>query len=194
MGKRPSRTETLGVSAAEAELEQLVAKNVTAVAELRERIHPTAVGQMRAFATLNRVLSRPGALYTVVLAVVAWVGLNLFLRQLGRTPFDPPPFFWLQGTVAVGALYTSLTVLIAQGRQARIAEHRAELDLQVNLLSEQRTAKLIELFEELRRDLPNVPSREDRHATAMASSVTPGIVSSVVEAKLKRAEEDDPDP
>ena len=36
-----------------------------------------------------------------------------------------------------------------------------QLDLQVNLLTEQKVTKLIELIEELRRDLPNVRDRID---------------------------------
>lgn len=44
---------------------------------------------------------------------------------------------------------------------------RSHLDLQINLLTEQKVTKLIHLLEELRRDLPMVRDREDPHAAAL---------------------------
>ncbi len=41
------------------------------------------------------------------------------------------------------------------------------LDLQVNLLTEQKVAKVIHLLEELRRDLPMVKDRHDPQAAVM---------------------------
>lgn len=82
--------------------------------------------------------------------------VNVALREVGLAEFDPAPFFWLQGGVDLGALLTATVVLTKQNRSARLAEQRAHLDLKVMLLTEQKTAKLIDLLEELRRDLPNV--------------------------------------
>jgi uncharacterized membrane protein len=86
---------------------------------------------------------------------------------LGFQPLDPPPFFWLQGIVSVGALLTTTVVLITQNREAKLEEQRLELELQVNLLTEQKTTKLIHLLEELRRDLPMVKNRDDPEAAAL---------------------------
>jgi len=36
--------------------------------------------------------------------------------------FDPPPFFWLQGIVSLGALLTATVVLTKQNRLAKLAE------------------------------------------------------------------------
>ncbi len=48
----------------------------------------------------------------------------------------------------------------------RINERRAHLELQVNLLTEHKTAKLIKLMVELRRDLPMLRNRRDPVAAA----------------------------
>jgi uncharacterized membrane protein len=48
--------------------------------------------------------------------------------------------------------------------------------LQIALLTEQRTAKLIELMEELRRDLPNVHDRLDGAAEMMAQASDPAAI------------------
>jgi len=101
---------------------------------------------------------------------------NLFARQFGLAQFDPPPFFWLQGVVTLGALLTATVVLIKQNRLARIEEQRAHLDLQLNLLTEQKTTKFIDLIEELRNDLPMVKNRHDAASAALQKPTDPHMV------------------
>ena len=83
--------------------------------------------------------------------------------------------------MGLGALLTTTIVLITQTRQGKLAEQRAQLDLQVNLLAEQKTAKLIALLEELRRDLPEVHNRHDAEAAAMEQSTDPHAILAALE-------------
>ena len=69
--------------------------------------------------------------------------------------------------VGLGALLMTSIILITQNRRSAEAEQRAQLDLQVNILAEQKVAKLIVLLEELRRDIPTVHDRVDAVAEAM---------------------------
>ncbi len=104
----------------------------------------------------------------MLLAVVCgWIGLNAVELRLARHAIDPPPFVWLQGLLTLVALLTATVVLIAQRRQTKMSEEREHLNLQINLLAEQKVTKLIHLIEELRRDLPMVKDREDPHAAAL---------------------------
>ncbi len=64
-------------------------------------------------------------------------------------------------------------VLIEQNRLGKLAERRAHLDLKVTLLTEQKAAKLIDLLEELRRDLPNVRDRHDPEAAELKQAMDP---------------------
>jgi uncharacterized membrane protein len=73
----------------------------------------------------------------------------------------------LQGVLTIAALMTTTVVLIAQNRLTRIETQRSQLDLQVNLLTEQKVTKLIHLLEELRRDLPMVKDRHDPEAAVL---------------------------
>jgi len=59
--------------------------------------------------------------------------------------------------------------------------------LQVSLLAEQRTAKIVALLEELRRDMPNVRNRVDLVAEAMQQAVPPTAVSSALDEGLSNA-------
>ena len=101
---------------------------------------------------------------------------NTLLRLYGMVEFDPAPYFWLQGLVSFSGLLIATVVLSKQNRISKLAEQRAHLDLKVTLLTEQKAAKLIDLLEELRRDMPNVPNRHDADAAELKQSMNPELV------------------
>ena len=115
--------------------------------------------------------------------VALWMLTNIVLRQFGIPEFDPAPYFWLQGVVGLGALLTATVVLSKQERFAKLAEQREHLDLKVTLLTEQKVAKLIDLLEELRRDLPNVKDRHDPDAVALQHSMNPSEVLAALDER-----------
>ena len=82
--------------------------------------------------------------------------------------------------MSLAAPLLTLMVLAAQRRLAQRSVRREDLELQVNLLAEQKTAKLIALLEELRRDPPSVRDRVDPVANAMTEAVEPTAVLSVI--------------
>jgi uncharacterized membrane protein len=133
---------------------------------------------------LTEAIGRAHTVYFIVAVAAIWMAYNVFASRLHLTSFDPPPFQWLQGLVGLAALVTTTMVLTTQNRQGRHAEHRSALDLQVNLVAEQKVAKLIALVEELRRDLPNVRNRKDPVADAMTRAVDPEMVSSILEESI----------
>ena len=55
------------------------------------------------------------------------------------------------------------------------------MTLEATLLTEQKTRKIIELLEELRRDSPGVRDREDVEALQMAAKADPHEVLAVIE-------------
>ena len=83
---------------------------------------------------------------------------------------------WLQGIVGLGALLTATVFLSKQNRLAKLEEQRAHLDRKVTLSTEQKAAKLVDLLEELRRDLPNVRDRHHPEAAALKQSMNPDVV------------------
>ena len=101
--------------------------------------------------------------------------------------FDPPPFVWLQQIVGLSALLTATIVLIRQNRLGKLEEQRAHLDLKVTLLTEQKAAKMIDLLEELRRDLPNVRDRHDSEAAALKQGMNPDAVLAALDERREPA-------
>ena len=112
----------------------------------------------------------------LTLIVVCWIALNLVLAALGRTAFDEPPFYWLQGVVGLGALYMTSLILSTQRRDDQLASLREQLTLELAILSEAKASKIIWLLEELRRDDPNIRNRFDAEALALSKPADPEAV------------------
>ena len=132
---------------------------------------------------ISAFVGQPVFLGFILLFVALWMFANALLHQFGAAEFDPAPFFWLQGIVGLGALLTATAVLSKQNRVAKLEEQRAHLDLKVTLLTEQKAAKLIDLLEELRRDLPNVKDRHDPEAAVLQQSMNPDLVRAALDER-----------
>jgi uncharacterized membrane protein len=150
-----------------------IEENIRAVADFYSTESQKVSSPQRLLERASEQIGQPVFLALIVLFVVLWIGTNLALRALGRTQFDPPPFSLLQGIVSLGALLITTAVLARQTRLAILSHKRAHLDLKVTMLTEQKTAKLIDLLEELRRDLPNVRDRHDPQAAALRTAMNP---------------------
>jgi uncharacterized membrane protein len=150
-----------------------ITQNIESIATFYKREHQKVTWPQRIVEAVSNIVGRPIFLGCIVLFVSLWILANVVLRQLGMAAFDPPPFFWLEGIVGLWALLITTVVLIRQERLARLEERREHLDLQVNLLTEQKTTKLIHLLEELRRDLPMVKNRHDPESEAMQQPTDP---------------------
>lgn len=77
-----------------------------------------------------------------------WLLLNAGLLPWVR-PFDPFPFVMLAMIASVEAIFLSTFVLISQNRMAALADERADLDLQINLLAEHEVTRLIALVDQV---------------------------------------------
>ena len=178
-------------------LPEHVSQQLETLAVLHAKAEKEAGFHQHAVESVTAFLGRPLFLNLTIGVVFLWILVNIFPRVFGLVRFDPPPFYWLQGMIGLGALLLTIVVLITQNRQALLSERRAKLDLQVNLLAEQKVAKLIALMEELRRDIPTVKDRFDPEAEAMQQSPDPHAVLEALEEKIdeaatlvKKAEED----
>lgn len=142
-------------------------QNIESIVAFHEREQQKIGKSQQRFEIVSGVLGRPLYLISVLSLVVLWISVNTLATLLGLVPFDPLPFARLQGLLTLAALVTTTVILIAQNRQAKLENQQAQLDLQVNLLTEQKVTKLIHLLEELRRDLPMVKDRHDPEAAAL---------------------------
>lgn len=162
-----------------------ILQSVETIADLHERSERRVHRHQRAVETASSWLGRPAVIHVTLALIFIWIIGNLLLIRYKVTPFDPPPFYWLQTTVSLSALLMTMVVLTTQNRLAKITEQRSQLDLQIGLLAEQKVTKLIALMEELRRDIPSVRDRHDPVAEAMQEPVDAGAVLIALEASLE---------
>ncbi len=172
----------------EANLPDHVSQQVDTIAALHARGESEVSIHQRTIEKVTAFLGRPLFLNLTIALIAVWIGLNSSAGRLHISPFDPKPFPLLAWLVSTGGLLLTIVVLITQNRQARQAERRAQLDLQVNLLSEQKIAKVIALMEELRRDIPSVKNRHDPEAEAMSEAADAHAVLDALEEKLDEAQ------
>jgi uncharacterized membrane protein len=128
---------------------------------------------------------RPAFLYCALAGLTFWI-FGDAINKVEILPFQLPTFQWLDQGLDAAALLISTGVLIRQTRQENFAEQRTQLMLQLNLLSEQKIAKVIALIEELRADLPNVIDRYDPEAEAMQNAADPIEVLETLQESLTR--------
>ncbi|HXA47079.1 MAG TPA: DUF1003 domain-containing protein [Burkholderiaceae bacterium] len=138
--------------------------------------------------TISGAMGQPFCLGVIAIFSIAWVAVNLGLRRFGMAAFDAPPFQWLQGIIGLGAFMTMIVILIKQNRLGKLEERRAHLELQVNLLTEQKTTKLIKLLEELRHDLPMIKDRHDPEAALFQKATNPETVLAALDERLEPGE------
>lgn len=159
-------------------------EHVAAVVAIHVNAENAVTAQQRRLERLTAQIGRPRTVIALLSASSLWILANLIAPRLGVPAWDPLPCFWLQGAVGAYGSLVATIVLATQSRQQRQAAQEAYLELQVNLAAEKKTAKVIELLEELRRDLPSVPSRVDDQAAAMACAVDPQALMSAFNETL----------
>lgn len=152
------------------------ASSAQATAQLRAQHKLETSALQLAVDRLTAVVGRPGFVAALGATIAAWVVGNLAVEALGFTPPDPPPFFWLEGAASTGALLVSALILTTQRREDQLANHRAQLILELSILNDQKTSKIIQLLEEGRRDNPALSDRVDTQAVAMSMPADPHAV------------------
>jgi uncharacterized membrane protein len=151
-------------------VEELTQRNVETILRLEEATQ----AQRDRFDRMADAITRfCGSMRFVVFHViwyVGWIGANTVLPPRWR--IDPFPFAFLTLVVSLEAIFLSTFILISQNRQALLDERRAQLDLQVNLLSEQENTKMLELLEKIARKL-GVDLSHDPDVEALEEATRP---------------------
>jgi uncharacterized membrane protein len=80
-----------------------------------------------------------------ILGFATWVAANTGVIP-GIVAFDPYPFGLLSLFLSFEVIFLSTFVLMSQNRQTRQADHWAHLDLQIGLLAEQETTKILTIL------------------------------------------------
>jgi uncharacterized membrane protein len=123
-------------------------KNVRTIARLENAM----LHHRSATARISDVVCRKAGSGTFILIHIAWFAAWILIN-LGAVPaiqpFDPYPFTFLTMVVSLEAIFLSVFVLISQNHMAHLADRRAHLDLQINLLAEQENTIMLRMLRRL---------------------------------------------
>lgn len=105
---------------------------------------------------------------------------------VGLSEFDPYPFSLLTLIVSLEAIFLSTFVLISQNKLAAASDRRSDLDLHINLLAEQKSAKTLELLGQITEQL-NAMANEfrvshDAELEALKESPEPADIVDILDA------------
>jgi uncharacterized membrane protein len=159
-----------------------IEETVQAIGRLQAQHDSQATAVDRLMERITAAIGRPAFLTWLGVVVIAWTGANLAAPRLGYAVVDPPPFAWLQGAISLAALCVTVIILTTQRRADRLAGLREQLTLELAILGEQKTAKVIDLLVEIRRDDPLLVDRSDPEAEDMARPADPETVLEAIAA------------
>jgi uncharacterized membrane protein len=123
-----------------------IEETVQSLAQLHADHHQNATPHERAVARTTALLAHPWFIGGLAIVVAAWMTLNLLAAPLGYPVLDPPPFSWLEGAVSLASLYMVVLILATQRREDQLTQRREQLTLELAILVEQKTAKIIQLL------------------------------------------------
>ena len=176
-------TQTPDTTAPGSDQDQLaghVADSVDAVVAFQLEHHSASTRLQRRIDRLTDGLGRPLAPIVMVTAVIVWVAAAAWATGGG---VNQPAFAWLELVATVAALLVSILILVTQRREDQLAERQSQLILQLALLADKKSAKIIALLEELRRDQPDVADRIDEESNEMATPADPKTVLAAIDQR-----------
>uniref|UniRef100_E6PJ03 DUF1003 domain-containing protein n=1 Tax=mine drainage metagenome TaxID=410659 RepID=E6PJ03_9ZZZZ len=155
---------------------------IESIAELERKAEDDVSGHQRWIERVTKRIGQPRMVYGIVAFVALWVGSNALLHLTHLVTPDPPPFLWLQGIVSFTALLMTVLILTTEHRLTQITVLRNRLDLQINLLTERKVAKIIAMLDEMRRDSPSIPTHYDPEVRELRERMDPQEVVEAMES------------
>jgi len=171
-------------------LPEQVLKNIETIIDLQANQERKIPWHEKILAKVAAAFGRPQFLYAQLLLFFVW---SLISHVAGDAldSWSLPSLDIEEQGIDVASLLIATGVLVRQTQQDKISEQRSHLMLQINLLNEQKIAKVIGLIEELRTDSPNVKDRFDWEADIMGESTDPQVVLNILQENLEHAEEEE---
>jgi uncharacterized membrane protein len=170
---------------------EIVRKNTAAILEMQRKVTEARTVQGRVADAITTFSGSMAFVWVHAVWFGLWVLLNIGLLHIPHiSEFDPFPFSLLTMVVSLEAIFLSTFVLISQNRLAAASEKRAELDLQVNLLAEQKATKILEMLDQIAEQFDSINThfnfKPDPEVQALKVSPEPQEVLQVIEETINK--------
>ena len=147
---------------------RVVDRNIRALLARRKAEDRQRTLQERLAERITKFTGSMAFVYFHVILFAVWIAVNLIP---GLPKFDPT-FVVLAMFASVEAIFLSTFVLITQNRMAELADKRADLDLQVSLLTEHEVTRLITLVAEMAARM-GIEASQDSELDELKKDVAP---------------------
>ncbi|MBG0793066.1 DUF1003 domain-containing protein [Methylocystis sp. H62] len=127
---------------------KFVHENIDAVIEAEQEAEEARSCGEVVYEFVAGVIGTLGFVITEIIAVFFWIAINEGLIT-PIPPFDPYPYHLLGAVLALEGVLIAAFVLMRQNRMSKLADRRAHLDLQINLMTERETTKIIGMLLEV---------------------------------------------
>lgn len=131
-------------------VEDITQRNVQTIVQLEQAANAERTKPDRMADVIAKFCGSMPFVWAHVIWFAGWTIVNL---APGIRHFDPFPFNFLTLIVSLEAIFLSTFILISQNHETRLSERRNELDLQVNLLSEQENTKVLTILERIAKQV-----------------------------------------
>src|SRR5687768_495177 len=161
---------------------RVVDRNIRALLAHRQEQQVSRSRQERIADAVTRFTGSMRFVYIHLVVFGAWILINLgWLPVIPR--FDPS-FVVLAMVASVEAIFLSTFVLISQNRMSALADKRADLDLQVSLLSEHEVTRMLSLVQQIAAKM-EIQEAGDPELDELARDVHPEKVLDKIESNAE---------
>jgi len=165
-------------------LSNVLERNIRTIIRLRlEAARRRGPGDRLADA-ITAFAGRMAFIYIHVLWFGGWIAVNT--GHLGIRPFDPFPYGLLTLIVSLEAIFLATLVLISQNRLGAESERRADLGLQIGLLTEHELTHALYMLDAI-QDKLGIDNNQDRELADLEMETKPEDVLAEIEQVQRRA-------
>lgn len=161
-------------------LSPTLARNIEAILERRRAKAASASAEEKAAAAISKFAGSMMFVYIHLVLFGGWILINVGLIPI--IPAWDASLVVLAMIASVEAIFLSTFVLINQNRMAAQDDARSDLDLQINLLNEHETTRLIAMVNAIAQHL-EVDVMDEREVEEMKRDVAPEAVLDRLEAE-----------
>ncbi|MBL8078542.1 MAG: DUF1003 domain-containing protein [Anaerolineales bacterium] len=167
-------------------LAKIIEQNIQTIAKIRRTTDSQRTREERLADLITDFSGRMYFIYFHVAWFAVWILINL--GYFGFKPFDHYPFGLLTMVVSLEAIFLATFVLISQNRLSAEADRRADLDLQMNLLTEHELTRALKMLDEI-QDKLGIENDADQELLDLEKNVHPEDVMKEMDRiqKLQRS-------
>jgi len=165
-------------------LADVMERNINTIIALRAKDDRNRPWYDRAADAITNFAGRIVFLVIHVILFSAWIVINT--GQVGIPAFDPYPYNMLVTVVSLEAICLSIFVLITQRRSSMESERRADLALQIGLLTEYELTRVIKMLDAI-QDRMDIENDEDKELIDLEMETHPEDVLAEIDRVRQRA-------